>query len=149
MSESVVSHFSHLSPLLGAPPLPAWRCDRARAASPRPNRRTLFRSFQRVSARSCSSERSVVVVNLSRPGRERRILPSPPPPPAARDAAQRRSREDGQQLQTGGLCCGIELIRDVRFSPVFIMKPLAASDSNGVPSQQEKTPVSTLPTRFL
>lgn len=58
-------------------------------------------------------------------------------------------RGEGGQLEgdDGGLRCGIEQLRDVRCHPgeyFFIMKPLAAADSNGVPSQQDKTPVSSL-----
>lgn len=42
--------------------------------------------------------------------------------------------------------CGVGQLRDVRFKPgehFFTMKPLAPSDSNGVPSQQDKPPVSS------
>lgn len=47
--------------------------------------------------------------------------------------------------------CGVGQLRDVRFKPgehFFTMKPLAASDSNGVPSQQDKPPVSSQSTRI-
>lgn len=81
---------------------------------------------------------------------EQRILPELSSRRLSPERRRRRSRgrgEDRRLDEDGGLCRSVERVRDGRFKPgehFFIMKPLAASDSNGVPSQQDKTPVSSL-----